>query len=139
MELQDRILKADVRMTAKRGYMLDFFYKEKRYANAKEVKEYLKACYGLEVSNDFVYKNLQLFVEKGLLQEFIQQQERQFFYAEKRGHYAVCTTCHQVEPIHMTCPVDLVGERYGQVESHRFEMFVTCPTCMQTKLSRSFI
>lgn len=123
----------DIRMTHKRQLMLEFFYREKRYANAKEVKEYLKNAYQLEVSNDFVYTNLQLFVEKGLLQEFIQQQERQFFFAETNGHYAICTVCHHVTPIQMVCPVHQIGERYGMVQSHRFEMFVTCPSCLNNR------
>lgn len=129
MEVRALIEKADIRFTAKREYMLEFFYREKRYANAKEVKEYLKQYHDLEVSNDFVYKNLQLFVEANLLQDFIQQQERQFFFAEVNGHYAICTVCHKVTPIDMVCPVHFIGEKYGHVESHRFEMFVTCPEC----------
>lgn len=132
MELQEYINRTDIRMTEKRGYMLEFFYHEKRYANAKEVKEYLKGNHNLEVSNDFVYKNLQLFVEKGLLQEFIEHQERQFFFSEINGHYAICTQCHRVKPIKMVCPVHTIGETYGKVQSHRFEMFVICPACLQT-------
>lgn len=132
MELQDYIKRTNIRMTEKRGYMLEFFYREKRYANAKEVKEYLKENYKLDVSNDFVYKNLQLFVEQGLLQEFIENQERQFFFSEVNGHYAICTECHRVTPIQMVCPVDTIGETYGKVQSHRFEMFVICPTCLMS-------
>lgn len=130
MLLKEYIDRAQIRMTEKRSHMLDFFYNEKRYANAKEVKEYLKSKYGLEVSNDFVYTNLQLFVEKGLLQEFIQNQERQFFFAKTNGHYAICTECHCVEAIQMVCPIHFLKEQYGKVQSHRFEMFVICPKCM---------
>lgn len=133
MLLTEYVQRAQIRMTEKRGYMLDFFYRGKCYANAKEVKEHLKTAYGLEVSNDFVYTNLQLFVEKGLLQEFIQNQERQFFFAETDGHYAICTECHRVEVIKMVCPIHFLKEQYGKVMSHRFEMFVVCPTCLNNQ------
>lgn len=130
MTLEKIIADSGIRMTEKRKYMLEFFYNDKRYANAKAVKEYLKKHYDLEASNDFVYKNLQLFVEKGVLQEFIQNQERQFFFSEVNAHYAICTECHHVEPIEMVCPVHSLGTQYGQIQSHRFEMFVICPTCL---------
>ncbi|MGL4662911.1 MAG: Fur family transcriptional regulator [Culicoidibacterales bacterium] len=130
MILAEYIERTNIRMTEKRKLMLEFFYREKRYANAKEVKEYLKNEYGLEVSNDFVYTNLQLFVENKLLQEFIENQERQFFFSEVNGHYAICTVCHRVTPIEMVCPVHQIGNTYGKVQSHRFEMFVICPLCL---------
>lgn len=134
MALIDYLKRIDIRMTEKRKLMLEFFYHEKRYANAKEVKEHLKRIHSLEVSNDFVYTNLQLFVEKGLLQEFIENQERQFFFSEVNGHYAICTQCHCVKPIEMVCPVHQIGNSYGSVQSHRFEMFVICPNCLKLKI-----
>lgn len=130
MSLIEYVKRTDIRMTEKRKLMLEFFYREKRYANAKEVKEYLRSRHDLEVSNDFVYTNLQLFVEKGLLQEFIENQERQFFFSEVNGHYAICTQCHHVKPIEMVCPVHQMGDEYGHIQSHRFEMFVICPMCL---------
>lgn len=130
MSLSEYIERTDIRLTEKRKLMLEFFYYTKQYANAKEVKEHLKNKHEREVSNDFVYTNLQLFVEKGLLQEFIENQERQFFFSVVNGHYAICTQCHHVKPIQMICPVHQMGDDYGQIQSHRFEMFVICPTCL---------
>lgn len=119
-----------IRPTKRRMQILSLFIRSRRYYTAKEAREWFKEKYDLVISFDTLYKNLQGFVDAGLLYEFTREGERMFFYEEQKKHFAICTKCHKVTPLMFNCPVSALDQTYGNIESHKFELYVTCETCL---------
>jgi len=84
-----------------------------------------------------VYRNLELFKQKGLLREVDMRRESVYFeYApNEHHHHLICTQCGFVEAFYSCGSETLVAgvlkdsKSFISIEDHSFEMFGTCNGC----------
>lgn len=82
-----------------------------------------------------VYRNLEVFVQKGLVQESnLPDSEAVFYRLELHGHnhYAFCERCHKEFPLDL-CPIvdleDQLKEQGFTPTHHRLEIYGLCAEC----------
>ncbi len=124
--------KAGIRRTDARIKMLDVMLASETPLEAKELHEQA-GTEDLWLST--VYRNLELFMEKGLVQQISPpDSESVFYHLEVNGHnhYAVCEECHRRIALDL-CPVEDLEPQLTaagfQPTHHRLEVFGICESC----------
>lgn len=131
------LLKAQgFKYTKKREKMLTFFIHQDKYVSAKEVYDFMSTSFE-GISYDTIYRNLNDFVELGLLEETELNGERKFRYHcghhVGHHHHFICLTCGSTKEITI-CPMNDLGDELDgyEIEGHRFEIFGICPNCLKS-------
>jgi len=119
--------------TKKRQDMITVFTEENRYLSAKAVQHKLEKQYPA-LSYDTIYRNLYTFVDVGILEETVLNNEKLFrmtcLVHGHHHHHFICQKCGMTIPLEM-CPMDFFKQQLEgcQISSHRFEIFGTCKKC----------
>lgn len=81
-----------------------------------------------------VYRSLDIFLKKGLVEKTVLSDENTALYELRRQghrHYALCTVCHNLFPL-SSCPLP-DAERYAgpsfHVTGHKVEIYGICESC----------
>lgn len=130
--------RSSIRTTEARLLMLQIMAEAKRPLEAREIHEVLLRQSGTgEIWLSTVYRNLELFSEKGLVQSVNPPENEAVFYQLELGehnHYAFCERCGRGIPLDL-CPIE---ELEGQLEArgfkpthHRLEIYGLCRECRE--------
>lgn len=127
--------------TDKRKAMIELLVNEDRYINAKYVSEILGEIYpGL--SFDTIYRNLNTYVELGILENTEINGEKFFkvscLNVEHHHHHHICLRCGKAKTIHVDLCRELnVPELKGyRIDGHKFEIYGLCPECIKEEKKR---
>ncbi|WP_054949368.1 Fur family transcriptional regulator [Numidum massiliense] len=131
----DQLKAQGYKYTSKRELILEIFYREGRYLNAKYVLEQMQKEHP-QLSFDTVYRNLTLLSELGILEVTAMHGERYYRMAcsgDDHHHHLICTECGKAKKIDI-CPMQGVfGEPEGfQITGHKFEIYGLCSDCGAT-------
>jgi Fur family ferric uptake transcriptional regulator len=93
---------------------------------------------GFSLSFSTVYRILEKFVEKGIVEAVKLQGEASVLYqvvSTHHHHQLVCTRCHQIETIE-ECPIDAFEQMIAKqhkftIESHQMILYGICDHCKQ--------
>lgn len=127
----------NLKMTNQRQEMLDVFTQENRYMSAKEMQGILEKTFP-SISQDTVYRNLNLFSDLSILESTELNGERLFkFHCNAEGHHHhhfICNSCGETTAL-KECPMDFFQAQIPgyKIESHRFDIFGECETCFNEK------
>lgn len=126
------------KLTGKRRTIVEILLEEDRYISAKELLERLKEQFP-RLSFDTVYRNLNLLLEEGLIEESTFGDGGSKFRitcdTHDHHHHYICTLCGKTELVE-GCPMDALTEHAPKgfhVQAHRFEIFGQCATCASTE------
>lgn len=119
--------------TDKRELILNLFGTSSKYLTARDLLSVLKPRYP-GMSFDTIYRNLATFVELGILEETELNGERKFRMhceSDHHHHHFICLQCGDVKEL-AVCPMQFVDENLSgyTIESHKFEIYGKCPTCV---------
>ena len=90
-----------------------------------------------DISLGTVYRNLQVLLEEGKIQELNYGKDQSRFDGDPEHHYHfVCTCCGQVMdfmPDAPPLPQELLDSAPGRVDSYRLECYGLCQGCLKTQ------
>lgn len=132
-EAWEILQKNELKRTKNRAVILHFFAENNRYLTASDVKDYIEQG-NPGISFDTIYRNLTAFTELGILEETELSGERHFRMHCDPGthhHHFICTLCGKTKSI-VQCPMDVLAIHLPnyEIESHKFEVYGKCPTCL---------
>ncbi len=127
---------AGIRLTEPRVKILQVIAESEEALDAEEILDL--ANQGEEAFwLSTVYRNLELFAEKGLIQEVRRPGSDVLYYrTELRGHnhYAVCERCRKEIPLDI-CPIDTLEDQLKEKgftpTHHRLEIYGLCAECKE--------
>jgi len=124
-----------VRMTPQRHAILSYLYSSMGHPTADEIYKALEGNFP-NMSVATVYNNLRVFKDAGLVKELTYGDASSRFDANVTDHYhVICRHCGKITDFDHP-PLHSVEEKAAQVtgydvESHRMEIYGTCPDCRQ--------
>ena len=139
----EMLKKSGKKQTKNREEMIRYLALENRYLSAKEVYSFLVQD-NPGVSFDTIYRNLKDFSEIGILEETELNAEKNFRFhcvipgSDHHHHHFICTPCGATKELNL-CPMDYFQNQLPNclIESHRFEIFGQCETCLAKKTEDS--
>lgn len=125
-----------LRKTKARQIILEILLKEAKPLTAQAILERIEAeDYGEEIWLSTIYRNLEQFQDKHMIQTVSQLESDTLLYRlelGKHNHYAVCESCHMQIPLDL-CPIEDIDqdlERQGFTPTtHVLEVFGICEEC----------
>ncbi|SEN65818.1 peroxide-responsive transcriptional repressor PerR [Lihuaxuella thermophila] len=126
-----------VRMTPQRHAILNYLLSAMNHPTADEIYKALEGSFP-NMSVATVYNNLRVFKEAGLVRELTYGDASSRFDANMDEHYhVICRKCGKITDFEYPSLVDVEREASRatgyHVDSHRMEIYGTCPTCQQRK------
>jgi Fur family peroxide stress response transcriptional regulator len=123
-----------VRITPQRHAILEFLIQSMIHPTADEIYKALEAKFP-NMSVATVYNNLRVFRESGLVKELTYGDSSSRFDFVTNDHYHImCDSCGKIVDFHypgLDEVEHLASHVTGfQVNSHRMEIYGTCPTCI---------
>lgn len=123
-----------LRKTDLRLKIWNVFESNKDLVSVIQLKEVLPQ----NVSLSTIYRALDTFLGKGLIQK-VSLQDSNTVYYEKTDHghchHLICTNCGKVVHLH-ECPLDLYEKSIGthsgfKIETHELNLYGLCPECQE--------
>ena len=123
-----------VRITPQRHAILEFLIQSMIHPTADDIYKALQAKFP-NMSVATVYNNLRVFRESGLVKELTYGDSSSRFDFVTNDHYhIICDSCGKIVDFHypgLDEVEQLASHVTGfQVNSHRMEIYGTCPTCI---------
>jgi Fur family peroxide stress response transcriptional regulator len=123
-----------VRITPQRHAILEFLIQSMIHPTADDIYKALEAKFP-NMSVATVYNNLRVFRESGLVKELTYGDSSSRFDFVTNDHYHImCDSCGKIVDFHypgLDEVEHLASHVTGfQVNSHRMEIYGTCPTCI---------
>ncbi|HSO57924.1 MAG TPA: peroxide-responsive transcriptional repressor PerR [Paenisporosarcina sp.] len=123
-----------VRITPQRHAILEFLIQSMIHPTADDIYKALEAKFP-NMSVATVYNNLRVFRESGLVKELTYGDSSSRFDFVTNDHYhIICDSCGKIVDFHypgLDEVEQLASHVTGfQVNSHRMEIYGTCPTCI---------
>lgn len=123
-----------VRITPQRHAILEFLIQSMIHPTADDIYKALEAKFP-NMSVATVYNNLRVFRESGLIKELTYGDSSSRFDFVTNDHYhIICDSCGKIVDFHypgLDEVEHLASHVTGfQVNSHRMEIYGTCPTCI---------
>lgn len=123
-----------VRITPQRHAILEFLIQSMIHPTADDIYKALEAKFP-NMSVATVYNNLRVFRESGLVKELTYGDSSSRFDFVTNDHYhIICDSCGKIVDFHypgLDEVEHLASHVTGfQVNSHRMEIYGTCPTCI---------
>lgn len=134
-EALERLKAAGFKSTKRRQEILRLFVSNPKYLSATYIHHEMSKHYPT-MSYNTTYRNIYDFVENGLLESTELNQEQLFRFGcqthDHHHHHFICTRCGMTIPLD-ACPMDHIDTDLSgvQIESHRFEVFGLCATCVK--------
>lgn len=133
----DMLKESGVRMTPQRHAILDFLMSSMNHPTADEIYKALEMTFP-NMSVATVYNNLRVFKEAGLVSELTYGDASSRFDANMKQHYhIICRECGQITDFEYPSlnEVERRAAKYTgyDVDSHRMEIYGTCPICANEK------
>ncbi|PZX07205.1 Fur family zinc uptake regulator [Psychrobacillus insolitus] len=124
--------KEGFKKTDKREQILDIFSQTTKYITPRDILDVMMAEHP-GMSYDTIYRNLNTFVELGILEETELTGEKHFRMhceTDHHHHHFICTSCGNIKEINI-CPMELLHNSIPgyQIENHKFEIYGNCPQC----------
>ena len=124
--------KEGFKKTDKREQILDIFSQTTKYITPRDILDIMMAEHP-GMSYDTIYRNLNTFVELGILEETELTGEKHFRMhceTDHHHHHFICTSCGNIKEINI-CPMELLQNSIPgyQVANHKFEIYGNCPQC----------
>lgn len=124
--------KEGFKKTDKREQILDIFSQTTKYITPRDILDIMMAEHP-GMSYDTIYRNLNTFVELGILEETELTGEKHFRMhceTDHHHHHFICTSCGNIKEINI-CPMELLLNSIPgyQIENHKFEIYGNCPQC----------
>lgn len=129
----DTLKKNGVRITPQRHAILEYLIISKSHPTADEIYKSLASNFP-NMSVATVYNNLRVFLGVGLIKELTYGDASSRFDFVTHDHYhIICNDCGKIVDFHYPGLEEvehLASHITGfQVDSHRLEVYGTCPTC----------
>lgn len=123
-----------IKITYLRSKMLEFILGKNKPFRADDV---LDSILDTGVNKTTIYRNLYLFLEKGLLREVDMRRDSVFYeyVGVHHHHHIICTECDCIEDFHICDEKDLVkgvldsSKNFKSITDHSFEIFGVCKKC----------
>ncbi|GAK01317.1 peroxide stress regulator PerR, FUR family [Geomicrobium sp. JCM 19055] len=130
----DSLKSTKVRMTPQRHAILEFLFETMTHPTADEIYKALEGKFP-NMSVATVYNNLRVFKEVGIVKELSYGDSSSRFDSVTNSHYhIICNDCGKIVDFHYPAldEVETLAEHVTnfQVQSHRMEIYGTCPECM---------
>jgi len=130
-----KLKRTGVRMTPQRHAVLAFLLESKTHPTADEIFKSLENQFP-SMSLATVYNNLKVLVQFGLIRELIYGDTSSRYDANLENHYhANCVECGSLVdfdyPSLQSIESAAAEETGFLIQSHRFEVYGTCPNCAQ--------
>ena len=134
-ELYDMLRAKGFRITAPKRIILDIFLaNQNRMLSVSDVYGLLPEGSGID--NATVYRNLQKFLDFGMLESIIDDQgvSRYTFFEKRHHHYFICTECGRI--IKFPCSNHywdtFAAENNFEETHHKLEVYGKCSECRNT-------
>ena len=126
-----------VRMTPQRHAILEYLHNSMSHPTADEIYKALEGKFP-NMSVATVYNNLRVFKEVGIVKELTYGDSSSRFDCVTTDHYhVICTECGKIVDFHYPGldEVETLAEHVTgfEIESHRMEVYGTCPECKTEK------
>ncbi|MCL6626022.1 Fur family transcriptional regulator [Alicyclobacillus shizuokensis] len=129
--LRQLLHEQNFRLTRERQSLLELFVQSERMLTPAQLHEWAQE-HGARVGLTTVYRLLEVLTKVGAAMPFLVDGNVYYaFCSDGHHHHFVCLSCHRVHEIR-ECPSFLHVPREFQVESHRADLFGTCPHCQST-------
>ncbi|PJK15757.1 transcriptional repressor [Chryseomicrobium excrementi] len=131
----DTLKSTGVRITPQRHAILEYIIQSMTHPTADDIYRALESKFP-SMSVATVYNNLRVFRESGLVKELTYGDSSSRFDFVTNDHYhMICTGCGKIVDFHypgLDEVEQLASHLTGfEVESHRLEVYGTCPSCKQ--------
>lgn len=126
--------RAGMRVTEQRKSLARLFTRAGKSLTPKDVYEYMDKQYpGL--SFDTVYRNLRIWHEMGILEQFILEDGVKFKLRcaeDRHHHHLICLECEKTYSLDF-CPMQVVPDlpEHFEVINHKFELYGYCRECRE--------
>lgn len=134
-ELITKLKKSGERMTPIRRALLENFCKHHKPQTPQELLSYLEKK-GLMANKTTVYRQLEIMVQIGLIQEinFSDRSKRYELSSKDHHHHLVCQNCKKVEDINLDNDLNkqekkIWKKNHFKVLQHSLEFFGLCSKC----------
>ncbi len=132
-EAIDALKSTKVRMTPQRHAILEYLYNSMSHPTADEIYKALEGKFP-NMSVATVYNNLRVFKEVGIVKELTYGDASSRFDCVTTDHYhVICSECGKIVDFHYPGlnEVEALAKHVTgfQVNSHRMEVYGTCPEC----------
>lgn len=124
--MKELLKEKGIKRTDQRELMLEVLRDSKRPLTAEDI---FKKTEGVSLAT--VYRTLDLFAEKGLIEQHTFKDSEKKFYelsGNAHRHYAVCLGCRQMEYVNV-CPVHDLHIEDFEITGHRLEIYGYCKDC----------
>lgn len=136
-KMQEILREKDIRVTRQRESILEVIFEAEKPVTATYIFSRLQeSCPNLKLST--VYRNMNLFVKKGLLRKLsldIDNNESYFeLIRDEHHHHLICIQCNKVLPL--DCPLGEFEEKIKEETAyilidHSVKIFGICPHCQK--------
>lgn len=128
----DVLKKEGYKKTDKREQILDIFSKTEKYITARDILDVMMTEHP-GMSYDTIYRNLNTFVQLGILEETELTGEKHFRMhceMDHHHHHFICMVCGNIKEVNF-CPMEMLQNSIPgyQIEKHKFEIYGNCPEC----------
>jgi len=134
-ELQDLLRHSALKVTSARIAVLDFLSRAKYPQDAEEIYNYLQSR-NKKIDRATVYRILDVFLQKGLIQKVEFGEGRSRFELSKNDHHhLICENCGRITDI-SDCRISdfeeqIKQKKYFLIKRHSLEFFGICKLCQQ--------
>lgn len=140
MYLQDALStlrESGVRITPQRHAILEYLIATESHPTADDIFKALEKDFP-NMSVATVYNNLKVFRNTGLVKELTYgDSSSRFDFASHDHYHIICDNCGKIVDFHHPSLLEvehLASHMTGfKVNSHRLEVYGTCPTCLESK------
>lgn len=137
MEAVDILKENGVRMTPQRHAILNFLLTSMSHPTVDEIYKALEMNFP-NMSVATIYNNLRVFKDAGLVRELTYGDSSSRYDANMKDHYhIICQFCGKITDFDYPSLTEIevkAEEKTGyQIDSHRMEMYGTCPECKEKK------
>jgi len=140
MYLQDALStlrESGVRITPQRHAILEYLIATESHPTADDIFKALEKDFP-NMSVATVYNNLKVFRNTGLVKELTYgDSSSRFDFASHDHYHIICDNCGKIVDFHHPGLLEvehLASHMTGfKVNSHRLEVYGTCPTCLESK------
>ena len=123
--------KYSLRKTPGMKKILSIFIDTKKPITAEDIYSNLKKS----VNQSTVYRTINRFIEKNIIQEVYLSSEKKYYELTNRHHHhhLICTSCEKI--VDIPCMSEIVRKiqpknyNFESIENHSFELFGTCNKC----------